>query len=289
VVHYADFARWQREWLTDEVLETQLAYWRNALRDLPALKLPTDRPATAIERFRGATFAAPLSRDLSRRLRALSQEENVTPFMTLLAAFQTLLYRYTGQEDVAVGSAIANRNRAEIEGLIGFFVNTLVMRTDLGGDPPFREVLRRVRDVAIEAYTHQDLPFDRLVEELRPERKLMRQPLFQVMFAVQNAPLPSVEMPDGLQLEVLPLDNETAKFDLEVHVIDQLDSMQALFMYNTDLFDESTIVRMSRRYFALLESIVEDRDLRISDLRVESRPAFPPVRPWAMPMKEREI
>jgi amino acid adenylation domain-containing protein len=285
-IHYADFARWQHEWLTDEVLEGQLEYWRTALRDLPVLELSMDRPAPAVERFRGATLGAPVSGDLSRSLRALSRRENVTPFMTLLAAFQTLLFRYTGQQDVVVGSAIANRNRAEIESLIGFFVNTLVMRTDLSGDPPFRDLLGRTRDVALEAYMHQDLPFDRLVEELRPERKLMRQPLFQVMFAVQNTPLPGLQMPDGLRMEMLELDNQTAKFDLEVHVIDQLDSMHVLFMYNTDVFDESTIRRMSRRYLTLLESIVEDPEVRISDLTIESRPAFPPILPSSTPKKE---
>ncbi|HIP96962.1 MAG TPA: non-ribosomal peptide synthetase, partial [Anaerolineae bacterium] len=213
-VQYADFACWQREWLQGEVLDRQLAYWKEQLGNRPLmLDLPTDRPRPAVQSWRGATERFALPTELSKKLRTLSREEGATLFMTLLAAFQTLLYRYTGQEDVSVGTAIANRNRAEIEGLIGFFVNTLVMRTNLSGEPSFREVLKRVREVALGAYTHQDLPFEMLVEALQPERDLSHAPLFQAAFALQNTPMETLELP-GLTLSPLDVDSGTAKFDL---------------------------------------------------------------------------
>ena len=212
-VQYADFAFWQRQWLQGEQLQSQLAYWRERLAGLSPLELPTDRPRPALQSFRGASLPVLLSGPLSQGLQALSRREGVTLFMTLLAAFQTLLCRYSGQEDVAVGSAIANRNRAETEGLIGFFVNMLVLRSDLSGDPTFRALLQRVREVALGAYAHQDLPFEKLVEELQPERDLSRQPLFQVGFVLQNTPLPRLELP-GLRIAPLEIDNGTSKFDL---------------------------------------------------------------------------
>ncbi|MFB3092706.1 MAG: condensation domain-containing protein, partial [Dehalococcoidia bacterium] len=186
-IQYADFALWQRQWLQGEELESQLAYWKEQLDGIPpVLELPTDRPRPAVETFRGAQQFLLLPDALTRSLKALSQREEVTLFMTLLAAFQTLLHRYTGQDDILVGFPIANRNRAEIEGLIGFFVNTLVLRTDLSGEPTFRELLGRVREVALDAYTHQDLPFEKLVAELHPERDISRNPLFQVIFQLFN-------------------------------------------------------------------------------------------------------
>jgi amino acid adenylation domain-containing protein len=276
-IQYADFASWQREWLTGPVLEEQLAYWRNQLAGVQALALPTDRPRRAAERFRGARFAVSVGPEVTSGLERLSRSEDVTLFMTMLAAFQTLLYRYTGQDDVAVGSAIANRNRAEIEGLIGFFVNTLVMRTDLSGGPSFRELLSRVKEMALGAYGHQDLPFERLVEELQPERDTSLQPLVQVMFVLQNAPMPDIRLPGGVRLGLLEVDNETAKFDLEVHVWQHGGSLQAVFMYNTDLFDESTIRRMSSRYEYLLAEVAANPEVSIVEAPLEEAITLPAI------------
>jgi Condensation domain/AMP-binding enzyme/AMP-binding enzyme C-terminal domain/Phosphopantetheine attachment site len=204
-IQYADFAHWQRLWLQGEVLDTQLAYWTRQLAGISTLQLPTDRPRPEVNTFRGARRVLTLSPTLTQALKALSRRHGVTLFMTLLAAFQTLLHRYTGQDDIAVGSLIANRNRAEIEGLIGFFVNTLVLRTDLSGDTSFQELLERVREVALGAYSHQDLPFEKLVEELQPQRHLSHNPLFQVLFIFQNAPRPATELM-GLTLRSLEVD-----------------------------------------------------------------------------------
>src|SRR5262245_14779273 len=187
-IQYADYAVWQRHWLHGEALETQLAYWKQQLTSGPTLQLPPDRPRPPVHSSRGALQSVALAQELSEGLKALRRKEGVTLFMALLAAFQTLLHRYTGQDDIAVGSPIAGRTRIELEGLIGFFVNTLVLRTDFSGNPTFRELLSRVREVALGAYAHQDVPFEKLVEELQPERTLSRSPLFQVMFAFQNAP-----------------------------------------------------------------------------------------------------
>ncbi|MGI8503151.1 MAG: condensation domain-containing protein, partial [Hassallia sp.] len=186
-IQYVDFAVWQRQWLQGEVLNTQLNYWKQKLGgDLPVLELPTDRPRPAIQTYRGTTQSFILSHSLTAALKNLSQQQEVTLFMTLLAAFKTLLYRYTGAVDILVGSPIANRNQLGLEGLIGFFVNTLVLRTDLSGNPTFVELLQRSREVALEAYDHQDLPFEKLVDELQLARDLSYTPLFQVMFTLQN-------------------------------------------------------------------------------------------------------
>ena len=194
-IQYADFALWQRQWLQGDVLQRQLSYWQKQLKaSAPALlSLPTDRPRPAVQTFAGAYQQFALSQELTQKLTQLSQQQGVTLFMTLLAAFDTLLYRYTGVADILVGSPIANRDRSEIEGLIGFFVNTLVMRTNLAGNPSFSELLTRVRDMAMEAYSHQHLPFEMLVEALQPERNLSHTPLFQVMFALQDASIYQVE------------------------------------------------------------------------------------------------
>ena len=189
-IQYADFAIWQREWLAGDRLQTQLNYWKKQLSGAPLLlELPADRPRPPAQTYRGAKESFLIPRTLRSALKKLSRQENVTLFMTLLAAFKTLLYRYTGQADIPVGSPIANRNRAEIQGLIGFFVNTLVWRTDLSGTPTFRQLLARIREVSLEAYAHQDLPFEKLVEELQPERKLSYHPLFQVAFVLRTEPV----------------------------------------------------------------------------------------------------
>ena len=272
-IQYTDFACWQRHWL-EEVSESQLAYWRRQLQDLPVLHLPSDRPRPSVQTYRGATYPLQFS-PLTQGLEALSQQSGVSLFMTLLAAFQTLLYRYTGQTDIAIGSPIANRHRSELEGLIGFFVNSLVMRTDLSGNPPFRELLERVRDVALEAYTHQDLPFEKLVEELDPDRDLSRNPLFQVAFALQNAPMELLTLP-GLTLEPTRFESGSTRFDLEVHLWEPDHGLGSLWQshsglsgfisYSTDLFDRDRIERLVGHFQTLLEGIVANPDARLSEL-----------------------
>jgi acyl carrier protein len=265
-VQYADFAQWQRNWLRGPVLERLLRYWVDRLRDAPRLRLPTDRPRPRIERFLGAQYTFEYPLDLLQALRQLSRGEGVTLFMTLLAGFQVLLSRLTGQKDIVVGSPIANRTRAELEGLIGFFVNTLVLRTNLGGDPSLRELLRRVQKVCLDAYMHQDLPFERLVQEVEPERDLGREPLFQVMFALQNTPLPEITLPGGLTLAPMSLDNRTAKFDLTWFFWETERGLFGMLEYNTDLFDRETIAWMASEYRALLERIAAGSAQRVSDL-----------------------
>ncbi|MEG4111235.1 MULTISPECIES: amino acid adenylation domain-containing protein [unclassified Microcoleus] len=265
-IQYADFAAWQNEWLVGEVLEVQLNYWKRHLGgQLPVLDLPTDRPRPPVQTYRGARQSLELPKKSSDALKALSQQEGVTLFMTLLAVFQILLYRYTGQEDVIVGSPIANRNRVEVEGLIGFFVNTLVLRTELSGEPSFRELLGRVREVALGAYAHQDLPFEKLVEELQLERDLSRNPLFQVMFVLQNAPISALEF-RGLSLTPLEVHNGTAKFDLTLELEESAEGIRGWFEYNTDLFDTLTITRMTNHFQTLVEGIVDNPEQRLCDL-----------------------
>jgi aspartate racemase len=264
-IQYTDFAHWQRRWLKGEVLDNQLSYWRQQLKGITVLQIPTDRPRPAVQTFQGATRKVKLPLRLCKSLRSLSRQERATLFMTLLAAFQTLLYRYTGQDDIVVGSPIANRNRAEIEGLIGFFVNSLAMRSDLSGNPSFRELLGRVREVALGAYAHQDLPFEKLVEDLQPERDMSRSPLFQIMFAFQNAPMEALELP-GLTLTPYGMDSLTVRFDMEFHLWEKPDGLHCAMVYNTNLFDAPTITRMLGHYRTLLEGIVANPEQRISEL-----------------------
>ena len=265
-VQYADYAAWQRELLAGEALEGELRYWRSQLAGVPpALDLPTDRPRPTVQDYRGATCRFDIPAEINYRVLELSRREGVTPFMTLLAAFQVLLHRYTGQSDFSVGTPIANRNRLEVEPLIGFFVNTLVMRADLSGDPTFRELLARTKETAFGAYAHQELPFERLVEELQPERDLSRTPLFQVMFTSQNDPTPDVRLP-RLTVTRLPLDSGTSKFDLTLNVTDGRDKLRAEFEYSTAIFDEHTVARMAGHLRVLLEGIAADPGRRISSL-----------------------
>ena len=258
-IQYADFALWQRQWLQAEALETQLSYWKTKLQQLTPLQLSTDHPRPAVETFNGAGATIELSAALSTQLKQLAQQSDATLFMVLLAGFKVLLSRYTGQDSIAVGSPIANRNRPEIEGLIGFFVNSLVMHTDVSGNPSFTEVLSRVRQTALEAYAHQDVPFEKLVEELQPERSLNRHPLFQVMFAIQqqeiltsNFSLPNLEV--GWYQEAGA--DITTRFDIEVHLWPHSDGIKGLCTYNRDLFEPETIERLLGHYQVLLESIV---------------------------------
>ncbi len=265
-IQYADFAHWQRQWLQGDVLETQIAYWKERLAGAPTLiDLPTDHPRPVLQKFRGAHQSLVLSGHLQERLKALGRQEGTTQFMALLAAFKVLLWRYTGQDDLIVGTPIANRNRLETEGLIGFFVNALVLRTDLSGNPSFRELLQQVREVCLGAYAHQDLPFDRLVEELHVQRELNRNPLFQVMFALHDVSLRAVELA-GLTMSPVEGDSETAHFDLTLQVVDSGQELTALFVYDTDLFEAGTIARMLGNFQTLLEAIVADPERRLSDL-----------------------
>ena len=264
-VQYADYAVWQRKWLAGEVIAEQLDYWQRQLGDAPAaLEIPTDRPRPAVRSFRGADCPLELSAELTESLRALSHRQGATLFMTLLGAFQTLLSRYSGQEQVCVGTPIAGRNRPEIEGLIGFFVNTLVLRGDLSDDPSFAEFLGRVRETALGAYAHQDLPFEQLVGHLQPERDLSRTPLFQVMFAFQNAPTQDVEVAD-LSFSALAAPTGTAKFDLTLSMSETAGGLSGSLNYNTDLFERSTVERMLEHFRNLLQSIAEDPGRRVSE------------------------
>jgi amino acid adenylation domain-containing protein len=265
-IQYADFALWQQNWLQGQVLETQLAYWRKQLNDPSVLDLPT-RSRPAVQSLQGATQSILISKTLAESIKALSQKQGVTLFMTLLAAFKTLLYRYTSQEDILVGSPIANRNREEIENLIGFFINNLVLRTKLSGNLSFLELLQRVREITLEAYTHQDLPFEKLVSELQLERDTSRAPLFQVMFVLENAPMPPLELP-GLTLQ--PIDSETGatKFDLTLYLVDTEEGLTASLEYSTDLFEKSAIARMLEHFQILLSSIVDTPERSIATLPI---------------------
>ena len=280
-IRASDFARWQRAWLQGPVLDRLLGYWTGRLAGLEPLDLPTDRPRPAIRRGRGATTFFELGAPLSRSLLDLGLREGVTPFMTLLAGFQALLHRLSGQDDIAVGSPIANRNRAETEGLIGYFVNMLVLRGDLAGDPSFRDLLRRTRDVALGAFEHQDLPFDRVVEAMHPGRDLSRTPLFQVMFVLQNNQLPDVGRDD---LTLAPFGSAegsgTAKFDLTLALVEAEGSLAGSLEYDVDLFDAATIGRMIARFRALLEAAVADPGLRLSDLPLATEGELALVKEW---------
>jgi aspartate racemase len=265
-IQYADFAHWQRVWLQGEVLKTQLTYWKQQLLGAPPLiELPTDHPRPAVQTFHGAHQSILLPKTVGDALKALSRQEEVTLFMTLLAAFTILLHGYTNQDDIVVGTPTANRNRLEIEGLIGFFVNTLVLRTDLSDNPSVRDLLRRVREVCLGAYAHQDLPFERLVEELHPTRDLSRNPLFQVMFLLQNASLQPVELP-GLNLSPVEVDTGTTHFDLTLHIVDTDQGLIGTLAYNTDLFEAATITRMLGHFRTLLEAVATAPERRVSDL-----------------------
>ena len=265
-IQYVDFAYWQRQWLKDDVLEAQVNFWKQRLAgSQPLLELPTDRPRPPLQTYNGATISFAFSEELGRGIRALGQAEGATLFMTLLASLQILLNRYTGQDDINVGTPIANRNRSETEGLIGFFVNTLVMRTDLSGDPDFKEVLKRVREMALAAYAHQDLPFEMLVDIVQPKRNMSHSALFQVVFTLQNMPLGSQELSD-LTMSSVEAETNIAKFDLTVSMMEQGDGLAGSFEYNTDLFDAETIEAMIEHFQILLQGIVADPERPISTL-----------------------
>ncbi len=264
-IQYADYALWQRERLQGQLLERELGYWRKQLDRLSTLELPTNRPRPPRPSYRGASQPVYVEARLSEALKRLGRSKQCTLFMTLLAAFQVLLYRYSGQEDLAVGSPIAGRNRSQLEGLIGFFVNTLVLRTDASGDPSFLELLARVRECALDAYAHQELPFEKLVQELRPQRDPSRNPLTQVMFALQNAPGEELGLP-GLRCSRVQLCADTAKFDLTLSLSEEPDGLRGQLEYATDLFEAGTIERLVGHWRVLLEAIVADPGQAISKL-----------------------
>ena len=270
-VQYPDFARWQRQWLRGEALERQIAYWREALAGLPPLDLPADRPHPAVRTPAGGLVEIRLPAALRERAESLARARGASLFMVLLAAFQALLHRLSGQDDLAVGSPVAGRNRAEIEPLIGFFVNTLVLRSDASGDPTFDGLLARGRTRVLGALAHQDVPFERLVEELAPERDLARPPLFQVMFALQNAVSGGIdlrlELP-GVALAALPVDAGIAKFDLTLTLGETPDGLQGALEYSRDLFDRPTAARLAGHFETLIASALESPGLPLSDLRL---------------------
>lgn len=264
-IQYADFAQWQRQWLQKEVLEEHLTYWKKQLDNVPTLQVPTDRPRPRVQTVGSARHYFVLSKPLSAELKSLSNRHGVTLFMTLFAAYQTLLHRYSGQNDIVIGSPVAGRNRSELENLIGFFLNMLVLRADLSGNPTFLELLVRVREICLEAYAHQDLPFEKLVEELRPKRDLSYNPFFQVTFAIQHGPRFQLDLP-GLTAMDVDVDPGTARFDLNLVMREEESGLQGYIDYNTDLFDASTIERMTEHFQGLLAGIVADPNEPIDNL-----------------------
>jgi amino acid adenylation domain-containing protein len=264
-VQYADYAHWEREWLQGEVLDEQLDYWKQQLANAPVLELPADRPRPPVPTYGGAYESFELDQELTAALNELSRRLDATLFMTLMAAWQVLLHRYSGQSDIVVGTPIANRRQAETEDLIGFFVNMLAIRTDLSGNPTFRELVVRVRETALGAYAHQSLPFEKLIEELQPERDASHTPLVQVVLALQNAPQADLTTLD-LKLSYMAVDTSTAKFDIVINVYEIDDELLVVFTYSTDLFDASTMQRLGHHFKAMLAAVVEGADKRVSEL-----------------------
>ncbi|WP_260604961.1 non-ribosomal peptide synthetase [Streptomyces sp. WAC 01420] len=255
-VQYADFALWQRQWLTPEREQGQLGYWRENLAGVEPLELPTDRPRPLVRSGAGDSLTFTIGADLAQGLQKLAAEQNASLFMAGMAAFQVLLSRWSRQDDIAVGTPVAGRNRAEVENLVGFFVNTLVMRSDLSANPTFTDLLAQVRETALGAYAHQDLPFDRIVEDLASERDLSRNALFQVMFALQNVPDSTWTLP-GLTFDALDVTNHASKFDLTLFLTEQADGrLEAELVYSTELFDRATVERLAGHYVRLLTSVL---------------------------------
>ncbi|MEA5602478.1 amino acid adenylation domain-containing protein [Nostoc sp. UHCC 0252] len=265
-IQYGDFAIWQRDRIQGEFLATQLNYWQQQLQgELPILQLPTDRPRPTVTSFTGSKQYFTLSKSLTDALKQLSQQADATLFMGLLAAFNILLNRYTDQEDILIGSPIANRNRAELEGMLGLFVNTLILRNNLSGNPTFREFLHRVREVTLDAYAHQDLPFEMLVEKLQPERDLSRNPLYEVMFVLQNTPT-TVQEVSGLTLRTLEFDSGTAQLDIFLSMSESQEGLTGCLEYNTDIFDSTTIIQFINNFQTLLANIVANPEQHLSEL-----------------------
>ena len=268
-IQYADFSVWQRQWLSGAVLESQLDYWREQLRGLSNLQLPTDRVRPAVQSYRGTTIEFVLGQEVTAALKELSRREGATLFMVLLAAFQVLLSRYSGQREVVVGTDVANRNYAETEGLIGFFVNQLVLRTELTGAMNFVEALQRVRELTLQAYAHQDVPFEKLVDELQPERDLSRSPLFQVKLVLQNAPSSTLQMGD-LRLRSTAGEGHTSKYDLLLELSEGDGDLGGALTYSTDLFDRATVVRLLEHYRQLLRGVIATPELPLAHVSILS-------------------
>ncbi|MGD9898611.1 MAG: amino acid adenylation domain-containing protein [Calditrichaceae bacterium] len=267
-IQYADFSIWQRNWLQGEKLKKEIEYWKNKIgTNPPVLELPADHPRPATQTFNGRTIKQHLSGGLSDDLLQLSRKEGTTLFMTLLAAYQTLLHRYTGQDEILVGSPIAGRTRSEMENLIGFFVNTLVLKAEFWDMPTFKQLLKQVRDTTLNAFMHQDLPFEYLVEALQPERNMSHSPLFQVAFVLQNAPFEMAEMPE-FKITPIETENLTAKYDLTLTIAKATDGMDCYFEFNTDLFDPATILRMQNHFENILIEIISNPDKRVSELGI---------------------
>ncbi|MGZ4111142.1 MAG: amino acid adenylation domain-containing protein, partial [Tumebacillaceae bacterium] len=265
-IQFADFAHWHRNWFVGDVAEEMTAYWKQQLSgELPVLNLPSDRPRPLGTSFGGAMYKFSISEEIKQKLAKLGHSEEATMFMILLTAYNIQLARYTGQEDLIVGSPIANRSRVELEPLIGFLANTLVFRTDLSGNPSFRELLGRVSKMALDAYAHQEMPFVKLVEEVSPDRTLGGSPLVQSFFVLQNAPMPEVHLTD-LTLNLSAIESRTAKFDVSLYLVEEEQGLSAAFEYNTDLFDESTMARWAEHTVAMLEAVTQNPDIRLSEL-----------------------
>lgn len=265
-IQYADFAVWQCQWLQGKKLETLLNYWKQQLGcQLPILELPTDMPRPRLQTFSGARQCLVLPKPFSEQLKALYQREGITLFMILLAAFETLLYLYTGQEDIVIGTDIANRNQPEIRGLIGFFVNQLVLRTNLSGNPSFHELLGRTRDVTLDAYTHQDLPFDKLVDALNPVRDMACLPLFQVKLILENTPSSSLHL-SGLTIKPLQVEKKKTQLDLLCEVVETEQGIVVALEYNTDLFYSTTITRMLGHFEAVLTHVVDKPTVKLNEI-----------------------
>jgi len=267
-LQYGDYAVWQRQRLKGETMEKQLSYWRELLSgDLPILEMPTDRQRPAVSTYLGGIRSFSIPESLTARLLEFNRKENCSLFMSLLGVFNVLLCRYSGQEDILVGSPIANRNRAELEDVIGFFANTLVYRTNLSGNPTFRRLLARVRDMTTRAYDNQDIPFEKLVEELQPERYMSHNPLFQAMLALQNVPRQTPDV-GSLEIQHLPIHSGTSKFDLWLSVTQLQETLTLTFEYSYDIFNDSTITRLSGHFQALLEAITRDAGIGIHLLEI---------------------
>ena len=299
-IQYADFAVWQRGWLQGAELERLLDYWRKQLGGtLPVLKLPLDRERPAVPTYNGAQLSFRLSPEISAALKELSRREGVTLFMTLLAAFQTLLHRQSGQDEILVGTAVANRNYREIEDLIGFFINQLALRTDLSGEPTFVELLQRVKEVCLGAYAHQDLPFDKLVEELQPERDLSRAPIIQVHIGLQKALAPAATIANTQFFNPFTSEGAQARFDLTLWVRDLGQQLVLVWTFSTDLFNPETITDMHYSYETLLQDVLANPTRTIGELNVisekqvareterfeESREHFRAIKPKAQSLK----
>src|SRR6185437_7121931 len=268
-IQYADYAVWHREWFAGSVYESQREYWLKQFATLPpALELPTDHPRSnlhAFRAYRGATKTLTLSRELSKEINQFCRQQEVTPFMALLAAFEVLLHRYTGEEDIVIGSPIAGRCLAETESLIGLFINPLALRVNVSGDPTFRELLTRVKDTALSAYAHQDFPFETLVKEVQPDRALTHNPIFQIMFVLQNEPIPPLEF-GGLTTSHVQVDNVTTNFDLTLDISERAGQFFIKFECNADLFEDETVARMMGHFETLLSATIENPSQRVSEI-----------------------